>query len=205
MFIADSSFLLKYKLYRFKLKKRRNFYKRRRGKHLDNLFICRKKRYELYYQTFDSKKIKKNVGCGKNTLLENNKKYKYRIGFKSIEFDLIRSNSIKSLKYCTQRFLRSRKINKKYYRNSVSVFPSYWLTAKPKSVRMGKGKGKLTLKVAFLNKGKDIYSIRFLRWYLNFNIKKKMYVLKFCLFAFFLINILKTKTCAKNVIYKKIY
>lgn len=205
MVTTDFSFLLKYRLYKFKIKKRRNLYKRRRGKHIDNLFICRKKRYELYYQNFDSKKIEKNVGCGKNVLIENSKKYKHRLGFKSIEFDLIRSNSIKSIKYCTQRFLRSRKINKKYYRSAISVFPSYWLTAKPKSVRMGKGKGKLTLKIAYLNKGKDIYGIRFLKWYLKFNIKKKMHILKFCLFAFFLINILKTKTSSKNVIYKKIY
>ena len=52
--------ILKKKLFIVKVRRRKNKFRRRRGKHLESLFLSRKKRYSNYYQLFDSKIINKN-------------------------------------------------------------------------------------------------------------------------------------------------
>jgi len=49
-------------------------------------------------------------------------------------------------------------------RMSVSLFPHLPLTKKPKGMRMGKGKGKLSTWLTIVPAGKNIVSFRNLRW-----------------------------------------
>lgn len=200
MFVIFYNYNIKYifSLSRHSKKRRK---KRRRGKHLYSLFLSRKKKYSLYYQPFDSKKVYKNFASNYNSAHYSSKKNKFRIGIKSYKLKLIRIFCLKSLKFCSQRYLRSFYIEKMFKYN-VSIFPDYWLTAKPKSIRMGKGKGELKFKVFFLKRGTQIYNFKFLRNYFNFLINKKLFIIKLSIFSNLLLKILKGKPSLKCLFYK---
>jgi len=187
----------------YKVFKRRKK-KRRRGKHLYSLFLSRKKKYSLYYQPFDSKLVYKGFESHKNFHKNNIAKKNFKIGLKSYKSKLLRIISLKSLKFVSQRNLRSLYIDK-YFKFNISTFPDYWLTSKPKSVRMGKGKGELKFKVFFLKRGLNIYNFRYITKYSNFMINKKVFIFKFNLFILFLLKILKGKLSLKSIIYKKLF
>jgi len=72
----NTSQLLKKKTFILKIKRQKNRFRRRRGKHLESLFLSRKKKYLNYYQIFDSKIINKNSKT-KNNVLKKNKKKKH--------------------------------------------------------------------------------------------------------------------------------
>lgn len=203
MFRKKYGFFFKWNLVNNCIRSERRKKKRRRGKHLYSLFLSRKKKYSLYYQPFDSFLVYKNFKCHKNYDLINVSKTKFRLGLKSYKLKLIRIICLKSLKFVSQRNLRSLYLDK-LFKFNISVFPDYWLTDKPKSVRMGKGKGEKKFKVFFLKKGLDVYNFRYIKRYSNFLINKKLYILKFNVFVNFLIKILKGKLSLKNLIYKKI-
>lgn len=188
----------------YKRRLKRRVKKRRRGKHLYSLFLSRKKKYSLYYQPFDSKLVKKNLGSNFKASYSSLMRSRFKIGLKATKLNLIRIICLKGLKFCSQRYLRSLYIEK-YFRFNISVFPDYWLTSKPKSVRMGKGKGALKFKVFFLKKGSDIYNMKYLFKLNNYILNQKLYIFKFNIFIWFLMKILKAKPTVKNVIYKKIY
>lgn len=169
-----------------------------------SLFLSRKKRYLLYYQLFDSKLVYKNFGVHKNCNLINQSKKKLRIGLKSLNLKLIRTSCLKSLKFVSQRNLRSLYIDK-FFKFNISILPDYWLTAKPKSVRMGKGKGEKKFKVFFLNRGFDVFNLKYLKKYSKFVLNYRITKYKFSLFIFFLLKILKGKLSLKSNVYKKYY
>lgn len=187
----------------FNNRTRRRKKKRRRGKHLYSLFLSRKKKYSLYYQPFDSRLVNKNIGSNINAPYSNLKRKKFRIGIKALKLNLIRIICLKGMKFCSQRYLRSVYLDK-YFKFNISVFPDYWMTAKPKSVRMGKGKGDLKFKVFFLRKGTDLYNFRYLKNFNSYIINNKLFLLKFNMFVFFLMKILKSKPSIQSAIYKKL-
>lgn len=98
--------------------------KRRRGKHLYSFFLSRKKNYLLYYQPFDSKLVYKNFQSHKNFAVINTLKNKFRLGLKSKNSRLLRIICLKSLKFCSQRNLRSLYLDK-FFKYNISVFPDY--------------------------------------------------------------------------------
>jgi len=196
-------FIINKKLFISKLKRRRNRFKRLRSKHISALFLSRKKRFDNYYQLFDSKLVKKNKMFNNSILKKNSKKSKkFTIGLTSKENDLIEIKSLKSLRFCMHRYLKSMKMYKRKLKTKIAVFPNYWLTNKPKSVRMGKGKGSLTKKISFLKKGEYLFNIKILKKYLNYKLNKKLYFFKFSIFINILLKNLKSKTTAKTNIYK---
>lgn len=190
------------KFNRIKIRRRRK--KRRRGKHLYSFFLSRKKKFLLYYQPFDSVLQKKNIKVNFKSSYILEKKKSYRIGLKALKLDLIRIMCLKGLKFSSQKFLRSIYLDK-FFKYNVSTVPDYWLTSKPKSVRMGKGKGEMKFKVSFIEKGIDIYNIKYLHKIHKFTFDKKLYIYKFNIFFWFLMKILKAKPSVKTEIYKKIY
>ena len=199
----NNSQILKKKLYIIKLKRRKNRYKRRRGKHLESLFLSRKKKYLNYYQLFDSKLINKNEKV-KNNIIKKNKKKNNKLTFGLIakEYDLIKIKSLKTLRFYTQRYLKSIYMYKRKLKTKINVLPNYWLTNKAKSVRMGKGKGALTYKVAYLNKGSYLFNIKILRKNINYKINKKIYFFKFSIFINILLKSLKSRSTVKTNVYK---
>ncbi len=203
MFIKDVNSLKSVINYVLKRKRKRRG-KRRKGKHLFSLFIGRRKHFLLYYQSFDSKQIYLNFGSNYNAGESLIKRNKFRLGLKSYKLKLIKIFCLKSLKFCTKRYLKSLYIDK-LFRFNVSIFPDFWLTAKPKSVRMGKGKGDFKFKVYFLKRGSQIFNFRYLNNYFNFYIKKKLFLIKLSIFVNMLLKILKGKPSVKCLFYKLIF
>ena len=204
MYILNNNKILSRKMFILKIKKQKNRFKRRRGKHIQSLFLSRRKKYINYYQIFDSKLVEKNPKLNYNVLKTNKKKSaKFEVGLFAKEFDLIKIKSLKSLRFCTQRYLNSVKAYKGRVKTKINALPSYWLTNKPKSVRMGKGKGVLTHKVAFLKKGQYLFNIRILKKNINYKVNKKLYFFKFFIFINILLNIIKNRTTVKTKVYKQ--
>ena len=195
--------ILKKKLFIVKVRRRKNKFRRRRGKHLESLFLSRKKRYSNYYQLFDSKIINKNESFKRIILKKNkNKNNKFTIGLISKEYDLIKTKSLKSLRFYMQRYLKSVYMYKSKLKTKINVLPNYWLTNKAKSVRMGKGKGALTHRVAYLKKGEYLFNIKIIRKNINYKVNKKLYLFKFSIFINILLRGLKSRSTAKTNVYK---
>ena len=118
--------ILKKKLFIVKVRRRKNKFRRRRGKHLESLFLSRKKRYSNYYQLFDSKIINKNESFKRIILKKNkNKNNKFTIGLISKEYDLIKTKSLKSLRFYMQRYLKSVYMYKSKLKTKINVLPNY--------------------------------------------------------------------------------
>ena len=199
----NTSQLLKKKTFILKIKRQKNRFRRRRGKHLESLFLSRKKKYLNYYQIFDSKIINKNPKVKSTILKKNkNKSIKHTFGLIAKEYDLIKIKSLKTLRFYTQRYLKSVYMYKRKLKTKINVLPNNWLTNKAKSVRMGKGKGALTKKVAYLYKGSYLFNIKILNRNINYKISKKLYFLKFSIFINILLKSLKSKTTVKTNVYK---
>lgn len=119
-------------------------------KHVDQFFFSMPKKYKYY---FKKRNFYKNsyVYNGRNRLNKN-----FFIGFRSIENCYLTQNSLVSCMKFFKRFaVDYYGISGFFYK--VSVFPDFWLTSKPKEVRMGKGKGSISKKVFFLKKGSVIF------------------------------------------------
>lgn len=123
MFFLNSSVLLKNgkKFYKSHSRRRK---KRRRGKHLYSYFLTRKKKYSLYYQPFDSVLIKKDIKINNKAPFNTSKKHSYKIGLKATKLKLLRIMSLKSLRFCSQKFLRSVYYDK-FFKFNVSLVPDY--------------------------------------------------------------------------------
>ena len=110
---------------------------------------------------------------------------KNRLGLKSLELDLLKVECLKSLKFCNQRFLKSVYLEKNF-KETLHMVPDYFLTAKPKSIRMGKGKGEAKFKVHFLKKNNPIYSLKFIfSRFKSFFVNRKLEIFKINIFIFF--------------------
>lgn len=138
-------------------------------KHVDQFFFSMPKNYKYYFK-------KRNFF--KNSNLLNKKNFldkNFFIGFRSLENVYLTQNSLIS---CMKFFKR---FGTDYFgvyglNYKVNVFPDFWLTSKPKEVRMGKGKGSISKKIFFLKKGSIIFQFNcFVDSYLHFS-----YLLKKC-------------------------
>ena len=161
------------------------------------LFLLqKKKKYDLYFIPFDQKAINKNRD---SSIFKN---CKNRLGLKSYELDLLRVECLKSLKFCNQRFLKSVYLEKNF-KETIHMIPDYFLTAKPKSIRMGKGKGEVKFKVFFLKKNVPIYSLKFIfSRFKNFFVNRKLEIFKINIFVFFLIRLLSNKLTVRTKKFK---
>ena len=138
-------------------------------KHIDQFFFSAPKTYKYYFK-------KRNFF--KNNYVFNKKNFLNRhffIGFRSVENTYLTQNSMIS---CMKFFKR---FGVDFYgifglNYSVNSFPDFWLTSKPKEVRMGKGKGSISKKIFFLKKGSILFQINcFRESHLHF-----FYMLKKC-------------------------
>ena len=108
-----------------KIKRQKNRFRRRRGKHLESLFLSRKKKYLNYYQIFDSKIINKNPKVKSTILKKNkNKSIKHTFGLIAKEYDLIKIKSLKTLRFYTQRYLKSVYMYKRKLKTKINVLPN---------------------------------------------------------------------------------
>ena len=179
-------------------KRKRKSRKRKSSKHIYSFFITRKKKYDLYFIPFDQKTIDKNR---KSVFFKN---CKNRIGLKSLKLDLIKVECLKSLKFCNQRFLKSVYLEKNF-KEIIHTIPDYFLTAKPKSIRMGKGKGEAKFKVYFLKKNNFIFSLKFIfSIFKTFFVNRKLEMFKINIFVFFLMNVLSNKLSVETKKFKYI-
>lgn len=120
-------------------------------KHIDQFFFSMPRSYNYY---FKKRNFFKNSYAYKRTNNFLNKSF--YLGLRSIENVYLTQNCLVS---CMKFFKR---FGVDYYgvfglRYKVSVFPDFWLTSKPKEVRMGKGKGSVSKKIFFLKKGSVIF------------------------------------------------
>lgn len=181
---------------KFCKKRKRKSKKRKSSKHIYSFFITKKKKYDLYFIPFDQKAINKNRD---SSIFKN---CKNRLGLKSYELDLLRVECLKSLKFCNQRFLKSVYLEKNF-KETIHMIPDYFLTAKPKSIRMGKGKGEVKFKVFFLKKNVPIYSLKFIfSRFKNFFVNRKLEIFKINIFVFFLIRLLSNKLTVRTKKFK---
>jgi len=184
---------------KFSKKRKRKSKKRKSSKHIYSFFVTRKKKYDLYFIPFDQKTVDKN---SKSIIFKD---CKNRLGLKSLQLDLLRVDCLKSLKFCNQRFLKSVYLEKNF-KETVHTIPDYFLTAKPKSIRMGKGKGEAKFKVYFLKKNDSIYSLKFIfSRFKSFFVNRKLEIFKINIFVFFLINVLSNKLSVKTKKFKFIF
>lgn len=183
----------------FKHKRRKN---RKKGrKHLQKFFNTRKKKYIYYYKKCVFSNLKVNQKLEKNEQLNHPRK-KFNLGIKILDTGLLNSLPLKSLKFVSQRFMRSRKFEK-YFRHHTTITPDFHLTSKPKAVRMGKGKGPVKGKVYFAKKGLVIFNIKYYYNLKSHNLNKKLFLLKLNIFLYLLLLRLKTKLPFRTTILKK--
>lgn len=114
----------------------------------------------------------------KNSRLLNRKNFldkHFSVGFRSIENIYLTHNCMISCMKFFKRFgVNYYKIFGLFYK--VNIFPDFWLTSKPKEVRMGKGKGSISKKIFFLKKGSILFQFNcFRNSHLHF-----FYLLKKC-------------------------
>ena len=142
---------------------------KKRSKHIESFFIYKSKKFPYYYKS----NLKKNF----------NLSYSARpLSLDSVCLRYLGPTSyikVAPLKACIRLikfFFKKNKITKLVLK--VNLSPDIVLTAKPKEVRMGKGKGPLSLdKVAILKSGQVIFKVFFIERG-DYNLVSK--VLKIC-------------------------
>ena len=187
------------KIFWFKHKRRKN---RKKGrKHLQKFFNTRKKKYSYYYKKciFFSNNFSQKV---EKSIFLNHSKKKYNLGIKVLDGSTLNSLPLKSLKFVSQRFMRSRKLEKYFRHNSIAT-PHFHLTAKPKAVRMGKGKGPVKSRISFVKKGLVLFNIKYNFNFKKHNLNKKLFFFKLNIFLYLLMLRLKTKLPFKSCVFKK--
>ena len=188
------------KIFWFRHKKKKNRKKIR--KHLQKFFYTRKKKYLYYYKKcllFKSK----NKAIFENNFFLNQTKKDFNLGIKTLDSGIINYYPLKSFKFVSQRFMRSKKLEK-YFRHKLDFSPDFILTSKPKAVRMGKGKGPVKNKVYFVKKGRIIFNIKYNKNYSKFNLNKKFFFLKINIFLHLLMARLKNKIPFRSLFFKKL-
>ena len=69
----------------------------------------------------------------------------------------MRMQAFKSYARAIKQFFKAEKL--KHVKSKIHLFPDFVLTAKPKEVRMGKGKGSIVARVALLKSGQQIATL----------------------------------------------
>lgn len=121
--------------------------KKNKKKHIDSIFISKEKNYPFYYKggfiNKENKLIKTNF---------SNLNFFYSI--QSLETGYLNLRSIKAVLKLIKWSNKNYNLGLKY---KFFFFPDFTLTSKPKEVRMGKGKGKPSEKVAIIKKGQILF------------------------------------------------
>src|ERR1700742_1912517 len=137
-----------------------------RKKHVETMFNARNsKKYPFYYKKREI--FKKKI----SNILLGHQYGTDRVCFYSQEGGYMRMSSFKSYARMVKFYLKANKI--KGIRSKIHLFPDFVLTAKPKEVRMGKGKGTISSRVALLCAGQRIATISGLNKIKKQNLKTK--------------------------------
>jgi len=124
-------------------------------KHLDQFFFSMPKTYKYYFK-------KRNFY--KNSRLLNRKNFldkHFSVGFRSIENIYLTHNCMISCMKFFKRFSEPEYTGIDNFMYRVRVFPDFSLTSKPKEIRMGKGKGKVSKKIFYLKRGCIIFEFNY--------------------------------------------
>jgi len=167
-------------------------------RHAESYFNFRRKTYLYYY-----KKGRKTVFWEKS-VHKNQMSKTFKVSFKSQDkYYLIKTPLIAYIKLI-KRFANSNKF-KHAFRSRVVTFPDFSLTSKPKSIRMGKGKGEITKFIYFLKIGNIISEIRFKRNRLKLMQNTRLIRFKYNLIINKLIRKIKFKFPVKTHVCLKIW
>ena len=123
-----------------------------RKKHVETMFNPRaSKKYPFYYKKREilTRKIT-NVCVGSQYGLD-------RVCFYTQVGGYMKMQAFKSYARVLKQFFKSNKL--KHVKSKIHVFPDFVLTAKPKEVRMGKGKGSIASRVALMRPGQQIATL----------------------------------------------
>ena len=121
----------------------------KKKKHVDSIFESREKKHQYFYKPSFSKTIEVNFN---KSNFSPNKKYYY--GLQAAEHGYLNLKAIKAVVKLIKWFSKKYSLNLKF---NFYFFPDFVLTSKPKEVRMGKGKGKFSEKVAVIKKGQILF------------------------------------------------
>jgi len=141
-------------------------------KHAENFFNSRRLKFNYYFIKLSSSKILKQIKYEHNTF-KTQLTLKHTLGIRTKKLTYMSVFPLRSVIKFSKKYLKKHYLHK-LLKYKMSVVPYFWLTAKPKAVRMGKGKGQKSKKIYFLKKGEVLYELRFLHssslYYNNKNI-----------------------------------
>jgi len=123
-----------------------------RKKHVETRFnVMHNKKYAFYYR--NRKLFKRNVS---NIPIDHHYSVD-QICYYTQEGGYMRMAAFKSVARLLKHYLKEKKI--KCVSSKFHTFPDFVLTAKPKEVRMGKGKGTIASRVALMRGGQRILTL----------------------------------------------
>jgi ribosomal protein L16/L10AE len=123
-----------------------------RKKHVETRFnVMHNKKYPFYYR--NRTLFKRDIT---NTAVDHNYNSD-QVCYYTQEGGYMRMAAFKSVARLLKHFLKEKKI--KCVSSKFHTFPDFVLTAKPKEVRMGKGKGTIASRVALMRGGQKILTL----------------------------------------------
>jgi ribosomal protein L16/L10AE len=195
------SYSLKFFNSHFLKKKHQKRRRKQRKRHAETFFYSRRKKFIFYYVKFSRRIVLKQKKLN-DSLGKNQSVVKYNIGLKALNLDYVTTYPLRAVIKVSKRYSRINWIDD-YIKYKMSIFADFWLTAKPKAVRMGKGKGEIKRKIYFLQKGEILYELRFLYRNLQIFKNRRIFIFLINLYIKFLLFRLQHKYPIKNKIFKK--
>lgn len=123
-----------------------------RKKHVESMFLTNKqKNYPFYFKDkklFNREETQRNKFCSARTAYS----------LKVLRSGYINIDQLKAIVRLFKWFVKTRFLEGKLSLR-LNVFPDFVLTSKPKEMRMGKGKGLPSLKVAPIKAGSVLFTI----------------------------------------------
>jgi len=141
---------------KFKLRYRRRRRAKKFKKHAESFFNFWRKNFSYYH-----KRGQKGDICELNKN-KNQIGRKHKVAVRGLRKYYLTKKPLVAYIKLTKRFANSFKF-KYSFRSTMAVFPNFTLTSKPKSVRMGKGKGEVSKNIYFLKIGKLLGQLHYKR------------------------------------------
>ena len=168
------------KKFAFKKKK----FQKSSKKHVESMFLTTKeKNYPYYFLKSSLNKTENNCKKFFKFNLNNNLYFIRSLSSCSLELSHFKS-IVRIFKWFVKFYKIENSLNLKLF-----VFPDFSFTSKPKDIRMGKGKGEVSKKIAIIKKGQIILSLsskslNFEKFLITSLLKKMIYKLpkKFIIF-----------------------
>lgn len=140
--------------------KKTKIIKKKHKKHVETMFLTQKTKKHKFYYKPNTLHLKQNPE--KLNFLK--KKVFY---IRSLSPMYLTLDPLKAIVRICKWFTKNNNLEE-FFKFKIHVFPDFVLTAKPKDVRMGKGKGAPATKVCLIKKGQVIFSLKIANFKKNF-------------------------------------